>query len=104
MAYQSSQASAAIATATTTTLVAAVANATIKVYGVVINCGATAGSVTIKDSDGTPLLGPLAMPATSTIVLPLNDQGWLQTSAGSSLQVVTTSTGPTFVAVNYTQI
>lgn len=102
---------AQITTATTTELVAAVSGKSIQVLGLALHeSAATNTTVIIQDDAGTPIelfggtgatialsVGGTAGP--SSVVLPWNPRGWMQTTAGQALDLVNTGTTPDLTAL-----
>lgn len=89
-------------TATTTTLIAAVANQTISVYGWEIFCNG-ANSLTIIDSTPTTLVPIQAFVASQGLIRDLRSQPWFSTAVGKSLQLTTSAAQQCSGNVYYTQ-
>ena len=93
------------ASQTDSALVAAQADAKIRVVAVVINHGdTTASAVTFNTKPGgagsakTPALKG---PANGSFVLPLNESGWFETNAGEGLSATTGAGSTSGIIVNY---
>lgn len=108
---------AQITSATTTELVAAVTGKAIQVLALALHESvATDATVIIQDDAGTPvqLFGgtgaPIALSKAGTVgpssvVLPFNPRGWMQTTVGQALDLVSTGTSPDLTAlVIYTEV
>lgn len=77
----------AINQAATATVVAAVASAKIRVTQLVL-VNTAAQTLNFKSgAGGTALQGAMSLPATGTLVLPFNPNGWFETAAGAALEL-----------------
>jgi hypothetical protein len=91
-----------ISTATTTTLVAAVANQTINVYGMELFCNG-ANSITILDSVPTTLVPIQAFTASQGVIRDLRSQPWFVATKGAGLTLTTSAAQQCSGMLYYTQ-
>jgi hypothetical protein len=91
-----------ISTATTTTLVAAVANQTVNVYGMEFFCSGTNGII-ISDSAATVLVPTMTFTASQGVIRDLRSQPWFAGAKGTGITVTTSASQQCSGNLYYTQ-
>lgn len=95
------------ASATDSSLVVAVASKRIRVHAVVAVCGGTATNLTFNTKPagaGTAISPLIANGVNGGEVLPMNESGWFQTTAGEGLSATTGAGSATGILVIYTEV
>ena len=94
------------ASQTDSSLVTAVAGKKIRVIGLAMVSGNTATNVTFNtkpSGSGTAITPLFANAANGGLVLPLNENGWFETTVGQGLSVTTGSGATTGILVSYVE-
>lgn len=74
-------------------IIAAVSGRTLSVKSVVFNCGASAQNITLEKADGTDLIGPYYLLASTSSPRMEFEPGAMKADAGAALHIIASGSG-----------